>query len=363
MNLIEAFSELEDFRRPQGRRYPLGPMLVIVIMGIACGHTAYREIARFAKANADRLRELFRLERPEMPSHVTIRTLIQGADFSQLLVIFENWSVRHAEVGAGDWLSADGKAIASTVSDHDKSYQDFVSMISVFSQKYGQVAGSDIFSNKKDSEIPTFENLVRLLGLEDVVFTMDALHCQKDTLNTIVGTDNDYVVKVKANQPTLLNSLIRNSETSEPLDIFETSEINRGRLETRETSVFGLPPDLPEGWPGVSRVICVRRLFEKSGDIHSTTSFYISSLESDSAELFAQGIRGHWHVENRLHYVKDVIMNEDGSGIRNQNAAANMSLFRNIVINVLRGNGFDSVKAAVPFMAANLPKLYDLLRT
>ncbi|RLC03376.1 MAG: hypothetical protein DRI57_29165, partial [Deltaproteobacteria bacterium] len=82
---------------------------------------------------------------------------------------------------------------------------------------------------------------------------------------------------------------------------------------------------------------------------------HISSITSDSAELFAQGIRGHRHVENRLHCVKDVVMNEDGSGIRNVNAAADMSVFRNIVINIFRGNGFDSVRDASIF----LPQTYE----
>ncbi len=363
MNLVEAFSEIEDFRRPQGRRYPLAPMLIIAIMSIACGYSAYREIEKFAKANAKILTELFCLSRKEMPSHVTIRTLIQNTDFGHLRRIFENWSRQYVTVGAGDWLSIDGKAITSTVSDYDNSYQDFVSLVSVFSMKRGQVVGFDILHNKKSSEIPTVECLIRLLDLENVVFTMDALHCQKKTLRTIAETDNDYLVKVKGNQPKLLESVRRKSETSAPTDVFESVEKNRGRLEIREVSVFEPPSDIPEGWTGVGRVICVRRLFETPAKNHLSLSYYISSITSDSAKFFAHGIRGHWHIENRLHYVKDAIMNEDDSGIRNANAAANISVFRNIAINIVRGNGFDSVKGASIFFAANIRKLFDLLRT
>jgi len=362
MDIVEAFFDIEDFRRPQGHRYPLGPMLVIVIMSIACGYPAYREIERFANANFERLTEIFSLTQNRMPSHVTFRNLIQHTDFKCIYQIFKSWAEQYVSTASGDWLAVDGKAIASTVSDYDNSYQDFVSLVSVFSQRRGQVVGFDKLSNKKSSEIPTFEEMVRVLGLKNVVFTMDALHCQKNTLKTIVETDNDYLVKVKANQPKLLESVRRKAETSVPTDVCKTVEKSRGRLETREVAVFEPPSDIPKGWTEISRIISVRRIFESPKKSHTSISYYISSITLDSAELFAQGIRGHWHVENRLHYVKDVVMNEDDSGIRNVNAAANMSVFRNIVINIFRGNGFDSVRGASIFFAANIRKLYNLFR-
>ena len=363
MNLTEAFSKIEDFRRAEGRRYPLMPMLLIIVMSIVCGYPRYREIARFARANGEKLAEFFCLGRKEMPSHVTIRSIVMNSDFGQIRRAFEKWCGQHVSVGPGEMLSVDGKAIASTVSDYDRSYQDFVSLVSVFSQKQGQVIGFDRLRNGKGSEIPKVEELIRLLDLENVVFTMDALHCQKKTLRTVVETDNDYIVKVKNNQPKLLAAIRQGCGASEPVDVFETDERSRGRSEHREVSVFEPPCDTPEGWAGLARVICVRRSFKTGGDHHASVSYYISSVISDSAELFAGGIRGHWHIENRLHWVKDVVMNEDSSGIRDMNAAANMSAFRNIAINIVRGDGFDSVKAASIFFVANIRKLFDLIRT
>ena len=337
-------------------------MLVIVIMSIACGYPAYREIGRFADANFERLVEILSLTQNRMPSHVTFRNLIQHTDFNDICQIFKNWAEQCVSTDTGDWLAVDGKAIASTVSDYDNSFRDFVSLVSVFSQRRGQVVGFGKLSNKKSSEIPTSEEMVRVSGLKDIVFTTDALHCQKKTLKTIVETDNDYLVKVKASQPKLLGSVRRKAETSVPTDVCKTVEKSRGRLETREVAVFEPPSDIPKGRTEISRIISVRRIFESPKKSHASISYYISSITSDSAELFAQGIRGHWHVENRLHYVKDVVMNEDDSGIRNVNAAANMSVFRNIVINIFRGNGFDSVKGASIFFAANIRKLYNLFR-
>ena len=126
-----------------------------------------------------------------------------------------------------DWLATDGKAIASTVSDYDNSFRDFVSPDSIFSRRRGQVAGFDKLSNKKSSEIPTSEEMIRVPGLKNAVFTTDAPHCQKKTLRTIVGTDNDCLVRVKANQPELPESVRRKAETSVPTDVCKTAEKSR----------------------------------------------------------------------------------------------------------------------------------------
>jgi hypothetical protein len=179
MNLIESFSQIKDFRRAEGKRYPLIPMLIIVIMSIICGRPRYREIAKFADANKEEFCKFFGLKRNHMPSHVTFREIIAKTDFQQVCQAFEKWAKDYVPVQKGDWCSIDGKAIRSTVSDYDKSYQNFVSLISVFAHKQGQVIGVASLYNGKSSEIPAVEQLIRMLGLEGIVFSMDALHCQK----------------------------------------------------------------------------------------------------------------------------------------------------------------------------------------
>jgi len=182
-------------------------------------------------------------------------------------------------------------------------------------------------------------------------------------LKTVVESKNDYVVKVKRNQPNLLKVLKDTVENSEPSDTFKSVEKNRGRMEHREVSVFNPLPGIPDGWPGLNRIIYVQRHFKTPKKLHQSKSYYISSVKSDDAEYFADGIRGHWHIENRLHYVKDVIMGEDTSGIKNVNAAANLSVFRNMAVNIVRGNGFDSVKNASLYFAGNIKKLLKIMRT
>lgn len=181
MNLAESLSEIGDFRRAEGKRYPLLPMLLIIIMSIICGRVRYREIADFAKANKSELRKAFRLKCENMPSHVTFREIIRRSNFEEISQAFEKWAKNYVRVEKGDWFSADGKSIRSTVSDYNKSYQDFISLISVFAQRHGQIIGIAELSNKKSSEIPAVEELIRTLNLREVVFTTDALHCQKNS--------------------------------------------------------------------------------------------------------------------------------------------------------------------------------------
>ncbi len=144
----------------------------------------YREIARFLKANRDELVAHLGLKRKRMPSHVTIRTVLMKLDFEALNEAFQHWAQTHLQVASGDWVSVDAKAIGSTVTDYDNAYQDFVSLVSAFAQEQGTVLAMARYHNKDTSEVPLTRTLitamVEALDLEDVVFTLDALHCKKN---------------------------------------------------------------------------------------------------------------------------------------------------------------------------------------
>ena len=155
------------------------------------------------------------------------------------------------------------------------------------------------------------KELIEALGLKDVVFTLDALHCQKKTVEVIVESGNDYVIQVKENQPSLLNAIKTVVENNESISICQHNEQSRGRKEQRTVEVFFSPVSGLEAWKGLQRVIRVERQTTRNGHTSSADSYYISSLNINDAEQFATGIRGHWSIENRLHWVKDVIQHED----------------------------------------------------
>jgi len=180
MTLIESLQTIPDFRRKQGQRYPLIAVLLITIMSIMSGRYRYREIAAFAKANRTELLKFFHLQkRKRLPSHVTFREILKGVDFDDVLTAFNAWAEQYVTINAKEWLALDGKALASTVTEYETSYQNVVSLVSVFSHKRGQVLKSAKLENQKRSEIPTVRTLIEALDLHGVVLTLDALHCQK----------------------------------------------------------------------------------------------------------------------------------------------------------------------------------------
>ncbi len=174
---------------------------------------------------------------------------------------------------------------------------------------------------------------------------------------------NDYVIQVKGNQPTLLQRVKATVESQEALSTCQQEERSRGRQERRTVTVFPAPVSGVDEWKGLQRVLHVERHVVRNGKTSCADHYYISSLCADQAELFATGIRGHWSIENRLHWVKDVIQHEDGSGIKKGNGVETLSLFKNVAINISRELGFDSIKGAAIHFASNVKELVDYFRT
>jgi len=181
MNLIEHLNQIKDPRRKQGQRFPLTTILLIIIIGIISGRYGYREINAFSEANKKDLIKNLKIKHKRIPSHVTIRDVIMRIDFDALNNAFYKWASVYVKIEKNDWLSIDGKSIKSTVEDCYSSYQNFVSLVSVFSQKKGQVIKTSAFENKKTSEISVVQQLIELLDINDAVITLDALHCKKNS--------------------------------------------------------------------------------------------------------------------------------------------------------------------------------------
>jgi hypothetical protein len=151
------------------------------------------------------------------------------------------------------------------------------------------------------------------------------------------------------------------AQTSRPINQFNQIKRTRGRNERRLVSLYLPTKAISQDWPKLNRVIYVERIFSSRNGYHHTHSFYISSLLSNDAKLFALGIRGHWSIENNLHWVKDVILKEDTTQHKKGYAAKNMSILRNIAINVFRENDYSSTKHATLFFASNVKELLKII--
>jgi len=130
-------------------------------MSMMSGRCRYREMAAFAKANQKELLKFFHLQqRKRVPSQVTFREILKGVEFDAVLTAFNSWAEQYVTIDAEEWLAMDGKALASTVTDYETSYQNFVSLVSLFSHKRGQVLRAATLEHQKSSEIPTVRELI-----------------------------------------------------------------------------------------------------------------------------------------------------------------------------------------------------------
>lgn len=188
MDIQAFFKKIPDFRRSEGKRYPLDAMLTIIVIGVMNGYTKYREIARLAKRHEQTLIEAFGLKNG-VPSHVTIREIIRNTDFKQVLLQFNLWAqscvILHDDVPDANTdtpsvvINIDGKSIRASLQDYSSSYQDFVCFAHVYAAEQGVVIQTASYQNKEESEIPFVQALIEKLTINKALITLDALHTQK----------------------------------------------------------------------------------------------------------------------------------------------------------------------------------------
>jgi predicted transposase YbfD/YdcC len=183
----------------------------------------------------------------------------------------------------------------------------------------------------------------------------------KKTVGAIIDSENDYVIGVKKNQPTLHQQIAYIiSDRTKHSSSFVTLENNKGRREWRHTMVSNCINDIDKSWKGLQQVVGVHRIVIEKGEKREEMAYFISSLNSN-ALLYEEGIRSHWAIENSLHFVKDGTFKEDASKIITGNAPQNISTIKNISINILRTNQHTNMAQATRLVANDVKLLYDLI--
>ncbi len=179
-SLIQSLQEIKDFRTSQGRRYPLWLILLLVIMGTISGCRSYYALEDFGARHYEAVSKQLGLKITRLPSDTTFRRILQKLDFQALAQQFEQWADSTFDTEPGEWVAIDGKSIKGTVTEPRTAYQNFVNMVSVYSSRIGVVLAAQQFESKKSGELTVVQTMLEALNLEGVVFTLDALHCQKN---------------------------------------------------------------------------------------------------------------------------------------------------------------------------------------
>src|SRR3989338_1982592 len=352
-NLYKELSKLTDARRQQGKRHHLKLVVILVILSIMSGYDGYHAIGDFIKKNQQELIKMFKPKKNRLPSFSTVRRVLKSINFDELCVLFEKWALAHIEIKEKEWISLDGKAIKGTENKHK-----FVNLVSLFCIEKKQVFSMGKVDDKSN-EIPKVQELIEKFPVQKVIYRMYAMHCQKKTVKKIIEKDSFYVLDVKENQKALLKKVKFICRYFPVVSSDVTEEKNRGRLEKREVCVYKEGLDLKHSWDDLKYIIKVKRTVKTKGKESEEIAYFIANLDED-AGFFNKGIRQHWRIENSLHYVKDVTLNEDRSRIRTGNAPQNISLLRTFVINVLRKKGYPCIKQAIRLLSGNMKLMLSL---
>jgi len=179
-NLIQSLQEIRDFRASQGKRYPLWLILLLVVMGTISGCRGYQALEDFGVRHYEAVSEKLGLTVNRLPSDTTFRRILQKLDFQQLAQQFGQWASRSIDIQPQEWVAIDGKSIKGTVKETQTPCQNFVSLVSVYSCNQGLVLATQQFESNQTNELKVVQTLLETLHLEGVVFSMDALHCQKN---------------------------------------------------------------------------------------------------------------------------------------------------------------------------------------
>lgn len=338
--ILTRFENLTDPRVERTKQHVLLDMVTIALCAAICGADSWVDVEKFGLAKQDWFARFLQLPHG-VPSHDTFGRVFARLDTEEFLLCLQNW-LRSLHLSLKEQgVAIDGKTLCGSFdAASGKSALHVVSAwASGLRLSLGQVAVAG-----KSNEITAVPKLLELLELTGAVVTMDAMHCQKETLAAIRAKGADYLVPVKDNQPQLYTLLLetflaygeQNYEARE-VKQYRTVERNRGRDEER--IVYAAPPPRAlQGhaeWQDVRSVVMVYRATQRGDKLTEETAYYLSSLPPNGKRL-ARYIRGHWGIENSLHWTLDVTFAEDRSRIRTGNGPEIASIFRKLALLVLQ---------------------------
>ncbi len=334
------FAELED-PRWYNKRHQLMDILVIAICAAICGADGWADVELFGKTREGWLRGF--LELPHgIPSDDTFRRVFAALDAQQFQSSFIKWIQAAEGLTEGQVIAADGKALRRS---HDRSLgKKALYMVSAWASGNGLVLGQRKVEDKS-SEITAVPELLDMLEIAGCIVTLDAIHCQIETVKTIIEKRADYVLPVKENQPRLFEAIQGLFEDPEEMrwvecDHHRTVDKGHGRIEIRECWATSDPEYLRyiatlAEWTGLRSIAMVQTERQLGEETTVTRRYFISSLKAD-AKLLLHAVRTHWGIENKVHWVLDIAFREDDSRIRKGNGAENFAVLRHIALNLLR---------------------------
>ena len=334
--IADYFTDIEDPRIERTKRHELIDMITIVI----CGADSWVAIETYGQAKQEWLGRF--LELPNgIPSHDTFARVFALINPEKFQECFSYWIKSVAILTDGEVVAIDGKSLKHSY--NKKTGNRAISMVSAWATSNKLVLGQRKVDSKSN-EITAIPELIKMLDIAGCIVTIDAIGCQKEIVNLISQKQGDYIIALKKNQKNLYENVellfkeeISKRNKGENASHYSTRELGHGREEIRNYLMLSdisnlIDPD--NKWNKLNSIGMVESVRTENGKTTVETRYYISSLNLD-AKKFGDSVRSHWGIENSLHWILDVALNEDDSRIRKDNAPQNFAVLRHIAVNLL----------------------------
>jgi predicted transposase YbfD/YdcC len=353
--ILRAFQELPDPRK-NNHRHLLMDILTIALLAVICCADTWTAVAAYGRAKQSWLKTFLQLPNG-IPSHDTFGRVFAKLNPDAFEACFRQWIAKLVQLSGGKLVAIDGKSIRrSFTQSWDKS--GMAHMVSAFVQA-NKMVFAQVKTDGQGHELAAIEKLLDVLDLNGAVVTIDAIACQKTIAEKIKKAGGDYILQAKGNQETLwkkLQTVFSEAHLENFVDhrhdSAQTIDGNHGRIETRKAWVLWntefLGPIAKE-WPGLKSIVMIERTRQVNGaGTSKEVHYYISSLDGRrSARQFLDYIRGHWGVENNLHWQLDVSFAEDLRRVRVGHGAENFSRLNRIALNLLKNEKTSKVGIAI----------------
>lgn len=336
--IIKIFKSLEDYREQGKIKHKLIDIIVITVCAVFCGAENYAEIYNFGKIKEQWFKKLLKLENG-IPSQDTFERIFRYTNSDEFKKCFLELIRSYAKLEKGELIAIDGKAVRAA----NNFKENPIYIVNAWA-KEAEITLALEKVEEKSNEITALPKVLDMIEVKNNIITMDAMGCLPNVAKIIKDKEGDYVITTKANKHQFYKDIkdyfkYHKEYSFKELehDYYETIEKSHGRIERRK---YYITEDIEwlnkkEKYPGLKSIGMVESVIERNGKITTDTRFHIVSLKAD-AKKYAECVRGHWSIENNLHWQLDVTMNEDKSRARVDNAVENLAVIRRIVLNLLK---------------------------
>jgi predicted transposase YbfD/YdcC len=390
-----ACEQVKDPRRKQGQRFNITSILVLALAAMLSNHLSELAIAQWGAGQSEEIKKALGFENGVTPHQTTIQRLFRRLNVEEIEAVFRRiflQSLNKDQEQRGECaVSIDGKVQKGRLKfEEEHGYPiHAVSMVDhqtgiVLTQ--GHVEKTDVETKskltgeeeqeekKQKSELAVASRLIQHIDWKGKVLTGDALYCQRCLCSALRLAGGDYLFLVKGNQPQLFEDLrllfaplapakrAGEGVLRLPEQHAQTTEKAHGRLDIRSIRVSSELKGYSD-WPGLEQVFEIRRCWQSKGIWKESVRYGVTSLPATIAipERVLKLKRGHWIIENGLHYVKDVTMGEDKSTVHTDNGPKIMAALRNTVLSLLRRAGFSTIAARLRYNSTHPQAALEVL--